>query len=192
MQNPQQTALFKPQFGMCMLKRQTMYWLATATLTGLLGMAAHAQSAPPSTYAQASAATAHWHCSKHPHAPEFELAMADDEDDFFDLTQASPSTLGVSLPDLIDVYNGRRVQMGSRHLTACFMVGQHALNHSAQERVGLQWASLQQLQRRSAISHNHVRMVQTESEMLQCIANHYPAVGYLSQPTETAAVAPCF
>jgi hypothetical protein len=169
-----------------------MYWLTIVTLTGLLSTAAHAQSTAPRAYAQAPAATAHWHCSKHPHAPEFELANAGDEDDFFDLTQANPNIVGVSLPDLIDVYNGKRVQMGNRPLTACFMVGQHALNHSAQERVGLQWGSLQQLQRRSAISHNHVHMVQTESEMLQCIANHYPAVGYLSQPTETATVAPCF
>jgi hypothetical protein len=171
-----------------MLKRLVMYWLATVAPTGLLGTSAHAQPMPTN----ANTATAHWHCSKHPNAQEATLTNASVTDDFFDLTSSRHDTVGVSLTDLIDVYNGQIVLMGHRQLTACFLAGHHALNQSAQERVGLQWTSLEQIQRRSAIDYKHVRMVQSESEMLQCIATHYPAVGYLSQPTVTVAVAPCF
>jgi hypothetical protein len=174
-------------FGTYMLKRFSIFWLTTIALIGFMGVSAHAQA--PSSH---EAVQAHWHCSKHPASNEFELVKADLKEGFFDLTQGAPFTVGVSLSDLIDVYKGRRVLMGSRQLTACFIGGQHALNHSAHERVGLQWASLQQSQRRSAIDFSHVRMVQSESEMLQCIASYYPAVGYLSQPTVTVAVAPCF
>lgn len=160
----------------------------------MAGMAAlaHAQATPKEE------ATAHWHCSKHPESPEFNLATASPEvydladDDLFDLTPAHTGTVGVTLPDLMDAYNGQPVLMGSQQLTACFMVGQTSLNQSAQERVGMQWPALQQQQRRSSVRNSHVRMVQSEAEMLLCIANHYPAVGYLSQPTETAQVAPCF
>jgi hypothetical protein len=158
-------------------------WVAGAAL------AVHAQTAPRSDI------TAHWHCSKHPAQPEFDLATAipgQEANDLFDLTPTQTGTVGVSLPDLMDAYSGRPVQMGSQQLTACFMVGQTALNQSAQERVGMQWPALQQQQRRSSVRSSHVRMVHSEAEMLHCIANHYPAVGYLSQPTNTSSVGPCF
>lgn len=145
-----------------------------------------------------SGITAHWHCSKHPASPDFDLAAANSphqapgDKDLFDLTPAHTGTVGVSLPDLIDAYSGRPVTMGSQQLTACFMIGQTALNQSAHERVGLHWPTLQLQQRSNNLRYSHIRMVQSETEMLQCIANHYPAVGYLSHPTNTPTVGPCF
>lgn len=180
---------------LCMLKM--LFILARFTLASSLMVAGsvvlvHAQT-PPS-----SGITAHWHCSKHPTPPDFDLAAASTAhpalgaNDLFDLTPAQTGTVGVSLPDLIDAYSGRPVQMGSQQLTACFMAGQTALNQSAHERVGLHWPTLQLQQRRNHVRYSHIRMVQSETEMLQCIANHYPAVGYLSHPTNTPTVGPCF
>jgi hypothetical protein len=168
---------------------QQSRFVAVALWVAGAAMAAHAQTAPKGDV------MAHWHCSKHPGQMEFDLATASpgqEADDLFDLTPTHTGAVGLSLPDLMDAYSGRPVQMGSQQLTACFMVGQTPLNQSAQERVGMQWPALQQQQRRSSVRSSHVRMVQSEAEMLQCIANHYPAVGYLSQPTNTSSVGPCF
>ena len=164
------------------------YLLTTATLLGLLGLDARAQT-PTVT---STPTTAHWHCSKHPNAPALNLANAAEQDDLFNLSTAHPGVVGLTLPDLIEVFKGHPVQMGQRQLTACFLSGKHPLNQSALERVGLQWTSLEHLRRLSANQQNHVQMVHSEAEMLQCIANNYPSVGYVSQPTETPALAPCF
>lgn len=144
-----------------------------------------------STPAHAQTATAHWHCSKPGQPAALEQPVVS-QDDVFDLSTTANNVVGVSLTDLMDVYSGRPVYMGNRHLTACFMAGHTPLNQSAYTRIGMQWTALQQLQRRSAIAQSHLRMVTSEAEMLQCIAQYSPAVGYLSHPTVTEQVSPCF
>lgn len=145
-----------------------------------------------STPAHAHTTTAHWHCSKQAPNAALEQPLTSPNNDVFDLSTTATNVVGVSLTDLMDVYSGRPVYMGNRHLTACFMAGQTSLNQSAYTRIGMQWTALQQLQRRSAIAQSHLRMVTSEAEMLQCIAQYSPAVGYLSHPTVTEQVSPCF
>jgi hypothetical protein len=58
--------------------------------------------------------------------------------------------------------------------------------------LGLQATTIQALARKSAIIHSHLYLVTDDSQMLSCIAQHFPAVGYLDEPHDTAFVQPCF
>jgi len=134
-----------------------------------------------------------WHCSKH---QAFNLSSADEPttapDDLFYLSSFSVDTIAISLNDLTDIYNGRRVQLGQQPLTGCFMAGDTPLNRAAFESIGLRWSSLQLMSRRSAIARGQLFMVHSEGGMLACIANNYPAVGYLSTPHDNDEVGLCF
>jgi len=134
-----------------------------------------------------------WHCSKHQgRASAAPLTSIEQTQDWFHLSGFSSETITVSLNDLSDIYRGRRVQLGSQTLTGCFVTGDNPLNQAAYESIGLRWDTLQLMQRRSAIAPGQLSLVRTESDMLSCIANHYPAVGYLSQVHHNDEVAPCF
>lgn len=137
-----------------------------------------------------------WHCSKNS-APSSEVELnagssLAQTDDLFYLSSLMPLTISISLSDLTDVYSGRRVQLGPLHLTGCFISGDKPLNQAAFESIGLRWNALQQMTRRSAITQRQLNMVQNEQAMIACIANNFPAVGYLPRPHEDDGVAPCF
>ena len=141
----------------------------------------------------AQAQQAVWHCSKHQQLNMISTsAPLADQDDLFDLSNFSASTIAISLNDLSDIYNGRPVQLGQQSLTGCFMAGDIALNQAAFSSIGLRGSALQLMNRRNAIAQSQLRMVHSESDMLVCIANNYPAVGYLASALVNDEVAPCF
>lgn len=134
-----------------------------------------------------------WHCSKHQTlnmGTEAPLLNADDT--LFFLSSFSSNTISISLNDLADVYKGRRVVLGQQVLTGCFLAGEQALNQAAFDSIGLRWTTLQLMNRRSSIANSPLFMVNNESDMMACIANNYPAVGYLSQSQDNEQVGPCF
>lgn len=136
-----------------------------------------------------------WHCSKH-HSISlgpnpFETAAAP-EDELFYLSSFSSQVISISLTDLTDIYSGRQVSLGNLPLTGCFLATDSALNRSAFKSIGLLWTTLQQMSRRSAIAQSSLYLVQNEADMRTCIANNFPAVGYMSSVTEDDEVAPCF
>lgn len=143
--------------------------------------------------ASVQASTAVWHCSKH---QQLNLSSVDaaptQDDDLFYLSSFSSSTISISLSDLTDIYNGRRVQLGQQTLTGCFMAGDIPLNRAAFDSIGLRWSALQLMSRRSAIAQSSLQMVRSPEDMLACIAHNYPAVGYLASPHDNDEVAPCF
>ncbi len=139
-----------------------------------------------------AAAQAVWHCSRAgqvagqitPEAPTdgFQLASSNN----------ASEAIGLSLIDLIDVYSGKTVLLSGRPLSACFMTGDGGLSGQALSALGLNWSSMQQMARQSAIVQSHLQWVADEAGMQACIAKHYPAVGYLSQSLASDRVVPCF
>jgi hypothetical protein len=132
-----------------------------------------------------------WHCSRSADASRtIEVAQADQ----FSIASlgSSEKVIGVSIRDLIDVFAGVPVKIGGETLSACFMSGNDSVTVTALTSLGLRASTIQSLARRSSIVQNHLFMVSDEINMQKCIAKHFPAVGYLSLPTETAHVMPCF
>lgn len=133
-----------------------------------------------------------WHCSRNPiSATEVSTSVQEDQ---FSLASFSSSmdVIGVSISDLIDVYSGVPVRIGGLPLSACFVPGNENLTAAALTSLGLQPAAIQALARRSAIIQSSLHVVTNDTQMLSCIARHFPAVGYLDEPHETQDLLPCF
>lgn len=133
-----------------------------------------------------------WHCSRNPiSATEVSTSVQKDQ---FSLASFSSSmdVIGVSISDLIDVYSGVPVRIGGLPLSACFVPGNENLTAAALTSLGLQPAAIQALARRSAIIQSSLHIVTNDTQMLSCIARHFPAVGYLDEPHETQDLLPCF
>jgi hypothetical protein len=132
-----------------------------------------------------------WHCSRNgltskgnilAQAEQFSLASMGSSED----------VIGVSIRDLIDVYSGTHVKVGGEPLSACFISGEDTMTASALKSLGLKPVAIQALARKSTIVQSHLYLVTDEVQMKTCIAKHFPAVGYLSEPTETEHFMPCF
>lgn len=137
-----------------------------------------------------AAAHAVWHCSRASQGS----GQATPEADSFQLASSNVNSeaIGLSLMDLIDAYSGKTVYLNGRPLTACFMPLGTALSSQALSSLGLNWSSMQQMARKSAIVQSNLQWVTDEAGMLACIAKHYPAVGYLDEPKGNDQVVPCF
>jgi len=133
-----------------------------------------------------------WHCSANSNAEKNASVQA--QEDYFSLASLNASTdvIGVSISDLIDVYSGVAVRIGGLPLSACFMPGNEGLTSSALTSLGLQPSAIQALARKSSIIQSNLYYVTNDNQMVTCIAQHFPAVGYLAEPTITKAVEPCF
>lgn len=133
-----------------------------------------------------------WHCSRMP--DKVSQGEADEEGDSFQLASMGSNVraLGITLTDLIDVYESKPVLINGRRLNACFMPAEALLSVKALGALGLNASSMQLQARKSAIVQSHLRLVTDEADMQACIARHYPAVGYLSRETKSEQVLPCF
>jgi hypothetical protein len=100
--------------------------------------------------------------------------------------------IGVSINDLIDVYSGLQIRIGGLPLSACFMPSNEPLTSSALTSLGLQPSAIQSLARKSSIVQSNLYLVTNDQQMLSCIEQHFPAVGYLASPTDAHNVSPCF
>ena len=132
-----------------------------------------------------------WHCSRLAGATK---AKALSQADQFSMASMgnSDEVIGVSILDLMDVYSGTPVKVGGQALSACFVLGNDAITASALKSLGLKASAAQALARKSTIVQSHLYRVTDEKSMQTCIAKHFPAVGYLSEPTETEHLMPCF
>ena len=132
-----------------------------------------------------------WHCSRNGEQSKGDILAQADQ---FSLASmgSSEDVIGVSIRDLIDVYSGRPVKIGGEALSACFISGENAGTVSALQSLGLKPAAIQALARKSTIVQSNLYLATDEVQMKTCIAKHFPAVGYLSEPTETVHFMPCF
>ena len=123
-------------------------------------------------------ANSSWHCSRNTQdtLSSYKTAAADQ----FSIASmgSSADVINVSIRDII--------------LSACFMPSNEVLTSSALTELGLYPSTIQALSRRSSIVQSNLHLVSDEAQMLQCIAKHFPAVGYVSTTTQTEQVAPCF
>lgn len=138
------------------------------------------------------AADAHWHCSRLPPTVG-EAGTAPDEGSFQLASMGNRQlSIGITLTDLIEVYEGKPIWVSGRRLNACFMPGDSPLSQQALQSLGLNAALMQLQARKSAIVASHLHLVTDEAGMQACIAKNFPAVGYLSQEIGTEQVVPCF
>ena len=132
-----------------------------------------------------------WHCSRQGASLNANAISQDDQ--FFIASMSNPQeVIGVSIRDLMDVYSGVPVKVGGQVLSACFRSANDADTAPALKALGLQASAIQALARKSNIVQSHLYVVADESSMQSCIGKHFPAVGYLSKPTETQHLMPCF
>lgn len=129
-------------------------------------------------------AQAIWHCSRTP------VAQAAASEAEFKLS--SFDAVGVTLEDLLNVYLGRDVKLGSYPLMACFMPGDDALSRDALQSLGLKSQVMQKLAAKSAIVQSHLHVVNDEEQMLECMERNFPAFGYFSKEVVNDKVVPCF
>lgn len=149
----------------------------------LIAVASHAQSV--------------WHCSR-----QAELSGPDGTipssvlaaNDSFQIASMSAQVdvIGITLRDLMDVYSGVPVRIGGQPLTACFNNDSNADNVDALSALGLSANAMSALSRKSAIVRSQLVWVSNEAAMMQCIARHFPAVGYLPATQDSSDIAPCF
>ena len=134
-----------------------------------------------------------WLCSRNKVQEAFVETTIASEDQFSIASLSnSNDVIGVSVRDLIDVYTGNVVRVGGLALSACFFRGDNSLTKSALISLGLNVASAEALSKKSSIVQNNLHLVHNETGMLSCIANNFPAVGYMSHATETDSALPCF
>lgn len=128
-----------------------------------------------------------WHCSR----TDMQVAAAGDNFTLAAL-DAEREVMRISLRDLYAVYQGTPVTVSGLPVSACFVGGDDATTRAALQSIGAQPKVLAQLSRKHALVSSPLFMVQSEQEMLACMAKHHPAIGYLAKPTHTEAVGPCF
>lgn len=135
-----------------------------------------------------------WHCSRNTSESDRVSSTDQLQDTPFSIASFNSTTdvIGVSINDLIDIYSGFPVRVGGIPLSACFMPADQALTTSALTSLGLRTTVIQALARKSSIVQSNLFPVANKEQMLTCIAQHYPAVGYLNTPTSTDEVHPCF
>ena len=104
----------------------------------------------------------------------------------------NPDVINVSVMDLIAIYSGVRVTVGGEQLSACCRRSESPLNTAALRSLGIKSSVSEILARKSSIVQSDLFVVTDEDEMLKCISEHFPAIGYLHEPMETNKVAPCF
>jgi len=134
-----------------------------------------------------------WHCSRNS-STTGQTSSLETQANQFSIASLNPveDVISLSLNDLIDIYSGVPVRIGGISLSACFMVGNEKLTSPALASLGLQPSAIQALARKSAIVQSNLYPVTTDTQMLTCIANHFPTVGYLEKVTITDDVQPCF
>lgn len=135
-----------------------------------------------------------WHCSKNTSESALSATAPQLQSNQFSIASfnASNDVIGVSLNDLIDIYSGIPVRVGGVPLSACFMPNNHALTIGALTSLGLEPSAIQALARKSSINQSNLFFVTNETQMLSCIGQHFPAVGYLNEPTNSDVAFPCF
>ena len=134
-----------------------------------------------------------WYCSRNKQEPKIST-IEPEENRFYiaSLNATSADGISISINDLIDIYSGVPVHVGGLPLSACFMPDDHGLTSAALTSLGLQPSAIKALARKSSIIQSNLYFVGTEKQMPECIAQHFPAVGYLSEQVNATNIQPCF
>jgi hypothetical protein len=134
-----------------------------------------------------------WHCSRTSlNATETKTSQSKENHFSIASLNATEDTIGVSIGDLIDVYSGVAVRIGGLPLSACFMPANKEATNTALTSLGLQPVTIEALARKSVIVQSNLYVANTSTQMIDCIAQNYPAVGYLEEVSSTDKVEPCF
>lgn len=130
-----------------------------------------------------------WHCSRS------DVQVADASDDFTlaSVNSVEREVIRLSLRDLYTAYLGATVKLtGRMTLSACAIGGDSHLTSTAMATIGTKLTAVKSLANSNTIAGHNIHLVPDEASMLSCIAKNHPAVGFLSKPTHTEAVGPCF
>lgn len=128
-----------------------------------------------------------WHCTRSG------VQVADASNNFnLASLDAEHEVIRISLRDLYSAYQGTTVKASGMVVSACFVGGNHVMTQTAMKSIGAVPQVLEKLSSQNAMVANHVYRVQNEHDMLACMTQHKPAIGYLSKATHTEDVGPCF
>ena len=134
-----------------------------------------------------------WHCSRNSDNESVAINTPTLENQFsIASSNSSAEVIGVSVRDLIDIYTGMPVRLGGLPLSGCFLAGDESLTVNALTSLGIKRQTIEALARKNSIVQSNLYYVNSEAQMGTCIAKNFPAVGYLSVPTETNKLMPCF
>lgn len=127
-----------------------------------------------------------WHCSRSPNTP-----VPAAKDNYLNKpNEQGNEVIRLTIRDLYEAYQDVPVYLGKSVLSACFMASNDENTQSALQAIGTDQKEVQDL---AAQSHSkHLIMVKDELEMLRCIAENHPAIGYVSGPVNTSTIGPCF
>ena len=157
-----------------MRKNKCCSWMRTSFI-GLLiwggTMTAHAQYV--------------WHCTR------TSVQVADASDNFT-LASLNLEVIQISIRDLYAAYQGHQVMASGQKVSACFMDGNHETTKAAMRSLGVSPQAVRALSRSNQITPTSLFLVKNEQEMMACMDKHAPAIGYLSEPNQSAIAGPCF
>ena len=127
-----------------------------------------------------------WHCSR------TSVQIADISNNFVLANLTDREVIQVSLHDLHSVYQGDHVKLSGGKTLSAYVVRDDELTKKAMASLGIPETSVINLSHRYAISGHNIFLVKDTAGMMQCIAQHHPAIGYFSKTTETESLGPCF
>lgn len=100
--------------------------------------------------------------------------------------------ISISLRDIIDIYSGIPVRLGSRDLSACYITGSHDWSDGFLKELGLNINLIKSLSKKNALVQSRLYGVVNKEEVANCIESHFPAVGYAIEFTSSESVGKCF
>lgn len=139
------------------------------------------------TAAPASAKDVIWTCSRaESDQTVFDAARAYRIEN---LSQKDDYGIAITLMDLYGAYAGQPIQMGKKELNVCSLPVSDPLQKNALDMLGYQPEEL-----RKALDKPGSRLVTvpTIHEMVKCITENHPAVGFFAEVVENESMSPCF
>jgi hypothetical protein len=137
---------------------------------------------------QAALADSVWHCSRS------HVQIADASDDFtLAALTLHREVIRISLRDLHSAYQGTPVRMsGGAPLSACVTEQASGSTSELLHSIGAKHTFIKNIARNFSPVSSQIIFVKNEESMISCISRHHPAIGYLSQETNTEDIGPCF
>lgn len=134
-----------------------------------------------------------WLCST---SATVRVAIAQaDRGDTFELAQAhakKPARYRIERLDLVQAYSGQPVLIGRQWLLAVMLPANHPDTKAAFAELGISPEAAERMASDTGLVDRGIRVVQTQSQLLDKVASNPPAVGYTSFFIGGRDVAPCF
>jgi hypothetical protein len=152
--------------------------LIATTILGLACLQAHAIEWLCSTSQAARVAIA-----KAEQGSDFELAQA---------PTSKPTRYRINRLDLVQAYGGQPVLIGRQWLLAVMLPANHPDTRAAFAELGMSPEAAERMASDTGLVDRGIRVVQTQSQLIDKVAVNPPAVGYTSFFIGGRDVAPCF